>query len=118
MLENKEGNGNGEKTKTNCKNEANTEGKIAGKVYTGEVNSETKYRNSHVGNTGSSEKFFENLIWLTANEAAEYLRLPSVGAIRVLVCKRKIPFHKLGRNLRFKRVELDRLLEASRNGGI
>lgn len=107
------------KEETNGKYTAQkTEKTNSGGGYTGEVNSEAKYRNSHVGNTGSSEKFFENLIWLTAIEAAEYLRLPSVGAIRVLVCKRKIPFHKLGRNLRFKRIELDRLLEASRNGGI
>jgi len=63
------------------------------------------------------KKFFENLTWLTSNEAADYLRLPSVGALRVLVCKRRLPFHKLGRSLRFKRVELDRLLEASKHFG-
>jgi excisionase family DNA binding protein len=62
-------------------------------------------------------KIFENLTWLTSNEAAEYLRLPSVGALRVLVWKRQLPFHKLGRSLRFKRAELDRLLEVSRIGG-
>lgn len=61
---------------------------------------------------------FENLIWLNSNEAAVYLRLPSVGALRVLVCQRRIPFYKLGRSLRFKKSELDRLLDASRNGGI
>ena len=65
-----------------------------------------------------SQKFFENLTWLTSNEAADYLRLPSVGALRVLVCKRRVPFHKLGRSLRFKRAELDRMLEASRSGGL
>ena len=63
-------------------------------------------------------KFFENLVWLDANEAAEYLRLPSVGVLRVLVCQRKVPFHKLGRRLRFKKMELDRLVEASTYGGI
>jgi excisionase family DNA binding protein len=67
---------------------------------------------------GDSAKLFENLTWLTSNEAAHYLRLPSVGALRVLVCKRRVPFHKLGRSLRFKKVELDRLLESSRTGGI
>ena len=61
--------------------------------------------------------FFENLTWLTSDEAAEYLRLPSVGALRALVCRRKVPFHKLGRSLRFKKNELDRLLECSRKGG-
>ncbi len=63
-------------------------------------------------------KIFENLTWLTADEAAEYLRLPSVGMLRVLVCKREVPFHKLGRRLRFKKMDLDRLLESSRKGGI
>jgi excisionase family DNA binding protein len=63
-------------------------------------------------------QLFENLTWLNASEAAEYLRLPSVGMLRVLVCKREIPFHKWGRRLRFKKIELDRTIEASRNGGM
>jgi len=61
---------------------------------------------------------FENLMWLNSNEAAAYLRLPSVGMLRVLVCQRRVPFYKLGRSLRFKKSELDRLLDASKNGGI
>lgn len=67
--------------------------------------------------TRGTGQIFENLTWLTSNEATEYLRLPSVGALRVLVWKRQLPFHKLGRSLRFKRAELDRLLEVSRNRG-
>ena len=70
------------------------------------------------GKMWDSAVLFDNLTWLTANEAAQYLRLPSVGALRVLVCKRDVPFHKLGRRLRFKKVELDQLLETSRNGGL
>ncbi len=70
------------------------------------------------GKARNSGQVFENLTWLTSNEAAEYLRLPSVGALRVLVFQRRIPFHKLGRSLRFKKGELDRHLDASRNGGI
>jgi excisionase family DNA binding protein len=61
---------------------------------------------------------FENLAWLSSDEAAQYLRLPSIGALRVLVCRRKLPFHKLGRRLRFKRLELDEFLDASRKGVI
>jgi excisionase family DNA binding protein len=61
---------------------------------------------------------FENLAWLTSEEAAVYLRLPSVGALRVLVCRRKLPFHKLGRRLRFNKMELDGLLDASGKGVI
>jgi excisionase family DNA binding protein len=104
-----------EKTKkTNC----NTKESWDGKVYTNEVISEAEQNSRLESKTRSSNQIFENLIWLTSNEAAEYLRLPSVGALRVLVCKRRIPFHKLGRSLRFKRAELDRLLEVSRNGGL
>jgi excisionase family DNA binding protein len=63
-------------------------------------------------------QLFENLTWLSSNEAAVYLRLPSVGALRVLVFQRRVPFRKLGGRLRFKRSELDHLLESSRNGGV
>jgi excisionase family DNA binding protein len=52
--------------------------------------------------------------WLTAEEAAEYLRLPSVGMVRYLVCERRIPFYKLGRSLRFKASDLDSVIESSR----
>lgn len=65
-----------------------------------------------------SELIFENLTWLTSDEAAAYLRLPTVGALRVLVCKRKLPFHKLGRRLRFRKSELDQFLDASGIGAI
>ena len=59
------------------------------------------------------KQFFENLKWLTSREAVVYLRLSSVGALRNLVYRRKIPFVKLGRNLRFNREALDRFLEFS-----
>lgn len=58
--------------------------------------------------------FFENLKWLTSRETVTYLRLPSVGALRQLVYRRQIPFHKMGRNLRFNREELDSFLESSK----
>jgi excisionase family DNA binding protein len=61
----------------------------------------------------SDLKLFENLKWLTSREAVDYLRLPSVGALRQLVYRRRIPFAKMGRNLRFNRLELDRFLESS-----
>jgi hypothetical protein len=56
------------------------------------------------------DTFFENLKWLNSEEAVMYLRLPSVGALRNLVYRRQIPFTKLGRSLRFDRLELDRFL--------
>jgi excisionase family DNA binding protein len=59
------------------------------------------------------KQFFENLKWLTSREAMAYLRLSSVGSLRNLVYRRKIPFTKLGRSLRFDREALDRFLDSS-----
>jgi len=66
------------------------------------------------GDLISSPLFLENLKWFTSREAVVYLRLPSTGALRNLVYRRKIPFARLGRNLRFNREEPDRLLDSSR----
>ena len=88
-----------------------------GEVYMGGLRSnkeETPYRDRKAW---SSKLIFENLTWLTSSEAAEYLRLPSVGALRFMVFERKIPFYKMGRNLRFKKSELDRFMDLSKKGG-
>ncbi len=60
-------------------------------------------------------KLFEittNSKWLTSREAVDYLRLPSLGALRQLVYRRRIPYAKLGRSLRFNRQDLDMFLES------
>jgi excisionase family DNA binding protein len=90
----------------------------SGEVYKGDVDLKLKESSREPKGTWSSSLIFENLTWLTASEAAVYLRLPSVGALRVLVFKRRLPFYRMGRNLRFKKAELDRLLDLSKNGGI
>ncbi len=61
--------------------------------------------------------FFDNLTWMTTSEAAQYLRI-SPGALRVMVCRRKILSRRLGSRLRFKKSELDRLLDSSNLGGL
>ncbi len=50
--------------------------------------------------------------WLTAAQAAEYLGLPSAAALRKRL-ERGLPVraYRLGRELRFKRAELDALME-------
>lgn len=85
-------------------------------VYTGGIDSKVKGPPRVNKCAGCSELIFENLTWLTSDEAVAYLRLPTVGALRVLVCRRKLPFHKLGRRLRFKKAELDGFLDASGKG--
>lgn len=47
--------------------------------------------------------------YLTVKEAAEYLGLTE-SALRTMVARRQVPFHKLGRRLRFDIHDLDALL--------
>ena len=52
----------------------------------------------------NESKFFENRIvceWLSSAQAAAYLCI-SENALRIMVCRRQIKFHKLGRRLRFQ----------------
>ena len=64
----------------------------------------------------SSAPIFENLVWMTSEEAAQYLR-KSVGALRTAVCRGQLDAKKWRRRLYFKRSELDRLLETSEHKG-
>lgn len=59
-----------------------------------------------------SVEFFNNLKWMTTNEAALYLR-KSANAIRTAICRGQITAYKFRRRLYFKRSELDRLIETS-----
>lgn len=57
-------------------------------------------------------ELFQNKIvsdWLSSSEAAQYLKV-SENALRIMVCRRQVPFHKLGRRLRFKLRELENLI--------
>lgn len=58
------------------------------------------------------ETFFDNLVWMTSEEAAKYLR-KSVGAVRTAVCRGQLRARKWRRRLYFKRIELEKMLEAS-----
>ncbi len=65
---------------------------------------------------------FTDLDWLTTEEAAIYLRLltkkgkPSTDSVRNLVCLGKIPFYKPFGRLMFRRSDLQKIIETSRNG--
>jgi excisionase family DNA binding protein len=53
--------------------------------------------------------------WLTAEEAAAYLKLPTVKALYQLVRRGIVPARRLGlRTMRFTREELDEALRAPR----
>ena len=66
----------------------------------------------------SPDMFLENLVWMTSEEAAKYLR-KTANALRIAVYRWQLRARKWRRRLYFKRIELDRLLEASpKPGGI
>lgn len=49
-------------------------------------------------------------LWLDADEATAYLRLPTRKALYAAVARGTVPAHRLGRRVRFHRGELDALL--------
>jgi excisionase family DNA binding protein len=51
--------------------------------------------------------------WMTAGEAADYLRLPSVGALYQRVARGQVKPLRLGRQMRFRRRDLDALMRAA-----
>lgn len=55
---------------------------------------------------------FNNLKWMNSEEASAYLNT-SVGSIRNMVYRGQLPAKKLGNRLRFKKIDLDRLLDNS-----
>ncbi len=54
--------------------------------------------------------------WLTAQEAAEYFRIP-IGTIRNWTSNGKLPHYKIGRCVRYKKDELRGLLLRNKRGG-
>jgi excisionase family DNA binding protein len=49
--------------------------------------------------------------WMTSEETVEYLGLPSRGSLYTAVRRGQVPGHRLGRRLRFRREEIDQVLE-------
>jgi excisionase family DNA binding protein len=61
----------------------------------------------------STSSLFENLTWMNTQEAANYLRI-TVNSLRIKVSRGEVKPCHLGKSLRFKRTELDKLMEASK----
>jgi excisionase family DNA binding protein len=53
-------------------------------------------------------------IWLNTEEAAQYLSTTRKGILN-RVHRGDLPVYKIGRTNRYKRIELDRIIEQSRN---
>lgn len=62
--------------------------------------------------SNDSAVLFNNRIWLSTDEAAQYLG-KTKNAIWILLCRGLLIKRKWRRRLYFKRAELDRLLETS-----
>ena len=73
------------------------------------IENESRYT---LGEHCDAQPFFDNLIWLTTEEAARYIR-KSANAIRIAVHKGHIHARKFRRRLYFKKDELDTLLDTS-----
>lgn len=62
----------------------------------------------------SGDELFENLavstVWLSTLDAAKFLGI-SPNALRILVCRGRVKFYKLGRRLKFSRTDLESLLK-------
>lgn len=54
---------------------------------------------------------FNNIKWMNSEEASAYLST-SLGSIRNMVYRGQLPAKKLGNRLRFKKIDLDRLLDS------
>lgn len=54
--------------------------------------------------------------WMTTEQVAKYLNT-SVGQVRNLVSRGLIPYYKLGRLNRYRRSDLDCLIEKQKRGG-
>lgn len=77
----------------------------------------TKQQNFLLEETTMNDKtnettLFNNKTWMNSREASEYLRT-TLGSLRNMVYRGKLPAKKFGNRLRFKRVELDRLIDNS-----
>jgi hypothetical protein len=61
----------------------------------------------------TAQPLFENLIWLTTEETAQFLRKKSTHAIRQMVYKGKLNARKVGGRLYFKKMEVHGLIDSS-----
>lgn len=64
------------------------------------------------GELNNAQLLFDNLIWLTTEEAACYIRKTS-NALRIAVHKGHIHARKFRRRLYFRKDELDALIDTS-----
>lgn len=84
------------------------------KFSRGEVSSELKSITDKDSKIIESDCSLKLSKWITAKEAAQYLRLSSVAVLRNMVYEKRVPYYKFGRLLRFKISDLDAIIESSK----
>lgn len=65
---------------------------------------------SSVSGDAIFDKLADNIVWLSTKDAAKFLGI-TPNALRILACRGKINFFKLGRRLKFSRSDLEGLLK-------
>ncbi len=85
--------------------------------------SKSKFRDSRESNIScdqevtTNHRLFDNLDeWLTHTEACDYLRISS-GALRNMVWRGAVSAYKLGRRVRYYKIDLRNLLLQGKKGG-
>ena len=76
--------------------------------------SSTRPRRQRRCETGSASASAVSGPWFNADQAAEYLALPTAKAVYQAARRGEIPAYRFGKRLRFKRDELDDLLNKGR----
>lgn len=66
-----------------------------------------------IESSGQDKKYFDD--WMNSKEAAKFLSV-SYAQLRNLTSNGRIPFYKFGRSNRFKRSELEKVLEKEPRG--
>ncbi len=65
-------------------------------------------------NQKSDQKLDEKEQWYNSREAAKYLSI-TPNALRILVHRARVKFYKLGSRLRFRKIDLNEVLQAMEN---
>ena len=102
------------KEEKNSENKNKKDKRTAGDVCTNRINSKTEM-NLRLGMQLQDSKWFlENSNWLNTKEAAEYLRTSPKQIRKWVYQGRMNTFRLLGWSLRFKKSDLDLLIEGGR----
>lgn len=81
--------------------------------HSADTNSPSKMPSTSLITRGNERMLFENQKWMNSREAANYLRI-SENSLRIKVSRGEIKPYRLGKRLRFKRSELDCMMELSK----